>query len=325
MKKGVLLLMALVYLHLAHGQDPEFTQFYANPVYLNPALAGSEGCPRLQLNHRNQWPSISGAFVTNTVSYDQYVNPLHGGIGVTIMNDMAGQNTINWSTISLVYSYHLQLGRRYSLLFGAKATWNQKFLDWNKLSFGDQIDPYRGFVFQSGDQPSGESFNNGWSTKGFFDVSAGLVLYSKNFYAGFATHHLNTPNQSLIQRDSELPRRYTAHVGTNIPIKKNSKYEVNASISPNIIYTYQIGAKQINLGTYFTYGVLTAGVWWRPEDAFMMTVGLAFPSFSLGYSYDITISRLSNASGGAHEISLGFQFPCKTRPKKFRTIGCPSF
>ncbi|MCG8577246.1 MAG: type IX secretion system membrane protein PorP/SprF, partial [Flavobacteriales bacterium] len=47
------------------SQDPEFTQFYANPIYLNPAFAGSHGCPRLNLNHRNQWPSISGAFVTN--------------------------------------------------------------------------------------------------------------------------------------------------------------------------------------------------------------------------------------------------------------------
>ncbi|WP_343789462.1 type IX secretion system membrane protein PorP/SprF, partial [Wandonia haliotis] len=51
------------------AQDPIFTQFYANPLYLNPALAGTHGCPRFALNYRNQWPAISGNFVTYSASY----------------------------------------------------------------------------------------------------------------------------------------------------------------------------------------------------------------------------------------------------------------
>ena len=38
------------------AQDATFSQFYANPTYLNPALAGSGICPRVSLNYRNQWP-----------------------------------------------------------------------------------------------------------------------------------------------------------------------------------------------------------------------------------------------------------------------------
>ena len=307
------------------GQDPEFTQFYANPIYLNPAMAGSHGCPRVNLNHRNQWPSLSGAFVTNSVSYDQFVNVLQGGIAVQVTNDMAGQNTINWSTINLAYSYHLQATREFSFLFGAKATWNQKFLNWSKLTFGDQIDPRRGFIYQTGDLPRGNLLDNGWGTRGFFDVSAGIVGYSENFYFGFAANHLNKPQETLIIGDSRMPMRFTGHMGANIVFGAKSQYRNQTSISPNIIYTYQDGFMQLNVGTYVKYGVFTAGAWWRARDAFILTIGLDAGSFKFGYSYDVTISKLTNASGGSHELSMGFNFNCKTKPKKFRTISCPSF
>ncbi len=106
MKKILGILVLFVSIN-GFSQEPEFTQFYANPIYLNPALAGSNGCPRFNMNHRNQWANISGAFVTNSVSYDQFVNVLQGGVAVSVTNDMAGKNTINWSTINLAYPYHL--------------------------------------------------------------------------------------------------------------------------------------------------------------------------------------------------------------------------
>ncbi|WP_343788474.1 PorP/SprF family type IX secretion system membrane protein, partial [Wandonia haliotis] len=154
-----------------YSQDPIFTQFYANPLYLNPALAGTHGCPRFALNYRNQWPAISGNFVTYSASYDQYFDKISGGIGILATHDQQGQNTINATRLSLIYSYHLKVNRKFSLLFGAEATYGQKFLDWNKLTFGDQIDPRRGFIYQTGDERRGGS-------KGYFDVSAGIVGYT---------------------------------------------------------------------------------------------------------------------------------------------------
>ena len=49
------LLLLFAYSENAFAQDPSFTQFYANPLYLNPAFAGTARCPRLNLNYRNQW------------------------------------------------------------------------------------------------------------------------------------------------------------------------------------------------------------------------------------------------------------------------------
>ena len=70
-------------------QDPEFTQFYSNPVYLNPAFAGSKICPRFVMNYRNEWPNISGKFITTAAAYDQRVDALRGGLGLMFVNDNA--------------------------------------------------------------------------------------------------------------------------------------------------------------------------------------------------------------------------------------------
>ena len=326
MSKITVILAILISIQ-ANAQDPEFTQFYANPIYLNPAMAGTHGCPRLNMNYRNQWPSISGAFVTNSISYDQFVNTLQGGVAVMITNDMAGKNTLNWTTVNLAYSYHLQVTREFTMLFGAQAGWNQKFLDWSKLSFGVQSDPRRGFIYQTGDLPRG-NLNGNWGTKGFFDASAGIVGYSENFYVGFAAKHLNKPEESLIlnpQGDSRLPMRFTGHMGANIVFGKGSQYQNVTAISPNIIYSYQDGFMQINIGTYIKYGVFTAGAWLRARDAFILLIGIDTGSFKFGYSYDVTVSKLTNASGGSHELSLGLNFSCKTPTQRFRTISCPSF
>jgi type IX secretion system PorP/SprF family membrane protein len=122
-----------------------------------------------------------------------------------------------------------------------------------------------------------------------------------------------------------MPMRFTGHMGANIKFGGGSQYANVTSISPNVIYTYQDGFMQLNVGTYIKYGAFTAGAWWRPRDAFIMSVGIDAGVFRVGYSYDITISPLTNASGGSHELSLGFNFACQETPKRFRTISCPSF
>ncbi|MFK8044243.1 MAG: type IX secretion system membrane protein PorP/SprF [Crocinitomicaceae bacterium] len=321
----VLGLIALLGNNTCYAQDPVFTQFYANPIYLNPALAGSENCPRFSMNHRNQWPEISGAYVTNSFSYDQYIEAIDGGIAVMVTNDMAGGNTLNWSTLSLAYSYHWKLSRKFSVLAGIQTTWNQKFVNWGVLSFGDQIDPRRGFIYTSGDKPRGNVLDNNWGTRGFFDVSAGLVGFSDKFYFGVAAHHVNRPEESLLLNEARMPVRYTLHAGTDLTFGDATNFNRKASLSPNILYTFQNGFMQLNLGLYYKYSIFTVGTWWREGDSFILTAGIDYSGMRFGYSYDITTSPLTNSSGGSHELSLGYIINCKKKTKRFRTISCPSF
>ena len=90
----LMLAICLLALNTAKAQDPQFTQFYANPLYLNPALAGSNICPRICINYRNQWPGISGTYVTTSASFDRYIFGIKSGIGVLVTNDAAGQGTL---------------------------------------------------------------------------------------------------------------------------------------------------------------------------------------------------------------------------------------
>ncbi len=305
----------------AYGQDPEFTQFYANPLYLNPAFAGSRRCPRVALNYRNEWPNISGNFVTMSASYDQKVESLYGGLGLIVLTDNAAQ-TLKTTRISAIYAYNQSITRKFSINFGAEATYFQKSLDWNKLTFGDMIDPRRGFVYQTNDTPRGGTASN-------VDFSAGIIGYSEQFFIGFAAHHLTEPNESLLrdQNAPGLPMKLTFHTGAVIPLDGGAgRYMKSDSwISPNLLYRKQAEFQQLNMGLYVRKGPLTGGVWYRNKDAFIVSMGLESDYFKVGYSYDVTVSKLGVASGGSHEVSMGFNFDCKPKKKQFRTISCPSF
>ncbi|PWL29402.1 MAG: hypothetical protein DCO96_06460 [Fluviicola sp. XM-24bin1] len=317
--KRVLAIIAIGIGFSASAQDPQFTQFYANPIYLNPAFAGSHGCPRIAMNYRNEWPSLTGNYVTYSASYDQYFKNISGGFGVLAMHDQQGQGTIFTSMLGAVYSYHLDVSRKFKMMFGARAAMFNKYLDWSKLTFGDMIDPRRGFIYQTGDVQRGGS-------RYFFDASAGMVGYNKHFFFGFAAHHLNRPDESMIIGSSRLPIRMTGHMGAKIPLGSKSQYENITSIMPNVIYQYQNGFQELMFGTYVQYGAFTAGAWFRNRDAFILTIGVDTGKFRLGYSYDVTVSRLNNGvSGGSHEISLGLLLNCKDKLPTFKTISCPSF
>src|SRR5213075_1704878 len=98
MKK--LLLTLLLFSAIASvsiAQDPNFSQFFASPLTLNPALTGKfDGVYRIAINYRNQWPTINNAFTTATISFDAGILKNHipeidqFGIGIMGFTDKAG-------------------------------------------------------------------------------------------------------------------------------------------------------------------------------------------------------------------------------------------
>jgi type IX secretion system PorP/SprF family membrane protein len=300
------------------AQDPQFTQFYANPLYLNPAFAGTARCPRFVLNYRNQWPSLPGSFVTYAASYDQHIESLSGGIGLSVIRDEAGRGVLSTTGVNGIYAYQRAINRKFSLKIGLQASYIQKSLDWSRLTFGDQIDSRRGFIYQTAETERGGSV-------GFFDASAGVLGFSDEFYFGAAVHHLNEPNESLILGTSRLPMKFTGHAGAVLPLDGKSKSRSEATISPNFLFQRQGDFQQINLGLYITKGPIVFGTWYRFEDSFIALVGLQTDQMRIGYSYDLTTSQLTTETGGSHEISISMKLECQNQRKQFRAINCPSF
>jgi len=303
-----------------YAQDPIFTQFYSNPVYLNPAFAGSNKCPRIVSNFRNQWPGFSGDFITTSLTYDQYVDKIKGGLGIILMSDQVAK-TLKSNEASFVYSYHQHLSRKFTLNFGIQGTYISKSIDRSNLTFGDMIHPRRGFVLSTQDVIN-------YAPVDIFDFSAGILGYTDKFYVGFATHHLTEPSFSYISTNntSFLNRRYTAHAGTEISLNSKSLFsEEEKSLSPSVLFIKQGDFQQLNFGLYYRKGNYVLGAWYREGDSFIVTAGMNTKLLRIGYSYDLTTSQLGVYSGGSHEISIALKLYCAPKKKSLRAMSCPSF
>ena len=115
-----------------------------------------------------------------------------------------------------------------------------------------------------------------------------------------------------------------------LPLDGDSKY-ASAFISPNVLYRRQGEFQQMNFGAYVSKGPIVGGIWYRGilgtqyRDAFIVTLGIQSDVIKFGYSYDVTVSDLTPATGGSHEVSMSLNFDCRAKRIKFRSPPCPGF
>ncbi|MBE9491497.1 MAG: type IX secretion system membrane protein PorP/SprF [Bacteroidetes bacterium] len=311
--------------------DPHFSQYYGNPLYLNPALAGATICPNISLNYRNQWPALSKSFITYSASFDMYVKKISGGVGVNFIADQAGDGMLNTNMINVMYSFKFKASKHIYMSAAIQGSYIQTKLDWNALQFGEQIDPNYGYNPNIGNQETPPDKTN----IGFPDFSAGITIsYKDNIYGGVAVHHLTEPNNSFYSgNESKLYMKITVHGGALIDLSGKDSYDENYgkfSISPNFLYEQQYNFHKLNIGLYFTKYPFILGAWFRHNfenaDALIPMAGIEYKRFIIGYSYDITLSEMKNVSGGAHEISLAYHFSCiAEKRRRIRAINCPKF
>jgi type IX secretion system PorP/SprF family membrane protein len=106
-------------------------------------------------------------------------------------------------------------------------------------------------------------------------------------------------------------------------------YEPTFYLSPNILYQQQGDFHQLNAGMYIVRLPLVIGAWYRHNfenaDAIIVLAGLTYMNFKFGYSYDITMSKLKSTTGGAHEVSLAYQFSCIEKRRRLHAIKAPGF
>ncbi len=311
----------------SQAQDVIYSQFYANPLYLNPALAGAKLDQRITLNYRNQWPSIRQGYVSYSASWDQQVDKISGGLGVMVNSDIMGGGIYNRFCGSGIYSYRAQATRHIVLNAAIQATYMQYKLDWNKLVFGDQID------IRTGNVESTREYVPEKLSIGNLDFSAGILGgYKESLYFGIAVNHLTRPDIAFYEGNANrVPMRWTVHSGILIDFRQGMDGEDirNFSISPNVIYVQQGKFRQLNMGMYINKFPFVMGFWMRHNfenpDALIALLGFQAKNYKIGYSYDYTISNLTNKSGGAHEISIAWLFLKSMSSKRYHALECPTF
>jgi len=319
------------------AQDPHFSQFFASPLTLNPALTGKfNGDVRIAGNYRNQWPTINNAFTTGTVSADFHIlqNKISDvdtwGVGIMALTDQsaAGAVKFNYGAISTAFHKGLDENGYKQIGIGFQGTYSNMMINTSKLTFEDQLRP-DGFT-----GITSETFNGSTLKKSYFDLNTGILFSSSvterdNFYAGVSLYHVTRPRQQFTDTGYfVLNPRITLQAGGFLPVGELMTLHLSAlhSIQAGAHETVVGGAMQIPAGDPETQEnpvSFFAGLWYRLNDAFIPYVGLDYSNFSLGVTYDVNTSDLKTASNsrGGIEISLIYI----KKPAENKGVPCPRF
>lgn len=277
------------------AQDPHFSQFNRANMYLNPASVGNLKSWTVNYQFRNQWPNISGSYVTNNVGVQYGYNKTFKGIGVTVLNNVAG-GVINITNLSVPFAFGFKIGDNVDVSLGMKASFIQESVDVSKLTFGDQIDNQLGFS----NSTSEDSLS---STVSFPDLSVGVEVKFANLKLGMAGAHILEPNESFMQGgNTKLPFKFDSYINYDIVINPV------LTITPSVFYSQQRDFNAFIISTTTSYKIVKLMVAYRMYDAVIFGVAYTRKRFDIGYSYDLTTSKLSNATGGSHEIGIRFRF-----------------
>ncbi|WKV11140.1 PorP/SprF family type IX secretion system membrane protein [Marivirga harenae] len=296
------------------AQDVYFSQFYANPIYLNSALAGSEGNPRLTLAHRQQWSNLQAY----NASYFSFDTPLgkQSGLAIHALNDQQMDGVIKNNAIGTTLSHRIELNNRAVIGSGISLNYFQKSFDWSGLTFEDQLS-----AGSSDRYPTAERF--GQSRTNMVDIGVGFVYATDKLVAGLNISHINTPQERFNpESDAILPRRYSAHIAYRF--QKYSYSKKAYSLTPSIVYENQAAMEYLNVGGYWSNNFLTLGTWYRLKQAMVFTIGFSYQQFNLGYSYDHSLQNAQINYGATNEFTMSYRFQWKGKdPSKQYRGKCP--
>ncbi len=315
---------------LLFGQDGHFSQYYASKLYLAPSFAGTTNGSRLTMNFRDQWPQLPNEFIIYTVGFDHYMPEFRSGIGLLIYGDRAGSGALTNQRIALQYSYNFDISQSWTLRPGIQFENGITTLNFNKLTFGDQLSFY-------GNRPiSIENYDR--ERMLYFDFASSILAYSDNMWFGFSADHLPTPNNTLVFGENDIPIRYYAFAGAKIFEKQSLMVRDESIYYASFIYRRQGDFDQLDVGFYWNGNPVELGLWYRglpvvkneyekvDHDAVVIKIGYYTDYMAIGYSYDFTVSSLHSVTGGAHEVSISYVFNQNRRSKKkYKAIPCPQF
>ncbi len=345
--KKIFLLLSFVYLTVNQlvAQDFHFSQFYASPLTLNPALTGAfSGKYRVSTVYRDQWRSVtpvplktfSGA-IDLRFELDQKKTAKDViSVGMVFASDKTDVFNFNSNQIALstAFTKALTNDNTQFLSIGLQGGLGQRNLSFDNLNFPNEFNGTDAYNLPSYEKYPFNNFAYG-------DLSTGINYViaprrGQSYHIGIAAHHLLEPRISFFAEDkggiTHLARKYSAHFNMQLPIG------LRTQISPRLLIQKQGNHIQANVGTNFRlqfndYGstAMHVGGWVRAVrstptkiglDAAVAMVGFEFNNFLLGFSYDLNIRSISsfNRAQGAFELSLGYLGDYDND-----TILCPKF
>lgn len=309
---------------LATAQDYHFSQFYANPIGVNPALtAAFDGIVRGSVIMREQWLSVTTPFMTMGAEIDGAIYKNNRkqeliGIGLTFNGDKAGD--VHYSSVQAILSlsYIKNLGRhsRHKIglgLYGGiinnhfdfdLSTWDNQFVD-------GIFYPYL---------PAGENFENVQRLYPDFGVGAFWgYLPNKNtlFRLAVSASHINMPFYGFGESNARLPVKYTAHFYSQFALNRE------LSLSPMLYASWQRTFSEYLIGcnveyfkkknSYTTLFTLGGGLFYRWGDALIFNGFVSWQNLRFSLAYDVNVSPFVVATHGRGGVELAISYIFKKR------------
>jgi len=327
MKNTLLFIFMFAFALSITAQDIHFSQYYASPLTLNPALVGKfDGVWRATAIYRGQWFAPKDfqpySTVSGSVDFALLRDKMKGntlGVGLVVANDMqnfrsikesanpqfVGQtNTINHTKIGLALGYMIGFGKEKKTQLSIGLT---PQIEFTRLNFN--------YLFEQGFNPdltydptrSGESLAFPSTTR--FNMSAGLFFNTKpldwlTFYAGYSMFNIARPNDHVLSTgtDYKRPFRHAASAGFEFEIKNRWV------LIPGAYFQYMAKATETDFGLTAGYhflktenknGTVFLGLWNRFGRDIIPKVGIEYNKFRFGAAFDVRLSQLQKDSKAA--------------------------
>jgi type IX secretion system PorP/SprF family membrane protein len=316
MKIYIAIFLSLIGYCVRAQQRAQYTQYVMNNYVLNPAAGGINNYWDLKAGFRGQWLGVTGSPKTMFVSIhgpigfpDKRVRnshlKAHHGIGGYVFRDVTGPLSMTGAYLS--YSYHIKLSRTFTASTGAFLGILQNQLNNDKLTF-----------VQNPDDPSVPSA--GKTNRILPDGTIGLWLHSDRVFFGLSINQIFGNQTGFTNANSDGKLVYHYFLTGGYKIKLNSSLD----LIPSTMIKYVHNAPfQVDLNARLKYkNMIWMGASYRKEDALAVLIGFNYDNkFDIGYSYDMTTSRLKVSSWGSHEIIVGMNFAGFSVKK--RRVLCP--
>lgn len=288
-----LLFITTIFSNAFAQQDPQFAHNMFNHLFVNPAYSGMGDGIDVYVINRQQWVGFEGAPVTTLAGVNTKVKFLGaaGGVGLIIADDRFEFEKDFQARLS--YSYHKNLGRG-TLGIGVAAGMINFDLNgsWSPPEVPAEGDPY---IPQNPGQ------------KIILDVNLGLFYQIKEkFYAGISATHIHQPEIGYPGvTASFLRRHYFGTLGYNLRLM-NSPIELQPSVFVKFDGTLIQYSANINALYNKKFWL---GVSYRNNDAIYPLVGAVLSNgLKIGYSYELSLSKMITVSKGTHEVFLFYSF-----------------
>lgn len=293
MKKKYSTIMFLLLCISAYAQQEALvSKNVFNELLLNPAYAGSHPYFNAGLLYRSQWTGFTGAPNTQMLELDGPVLKDKMGLGFVISHDKIG--VTEETDVYASYSYKVRIGKG-KLALGLRAGFTNYKARLSTLT-----------VWDAGDK----SFDDDVQAYFIPKFGFGMYYFTEKFYAGLAIPTLvvydNNYNFSAdIKKASFMRSHYYLNGGCILKLNETFK------LRPALLIKYVPAAPvQMDISSSLIYkDMFTFGLALRTGDAVVAMIEYRTSHrIRIGYSYDITVSRLRNYSGGSHEILVAYEF-----------------